>query len=199
MPPGADRATAHYRWAERYTKRGNVGKAVAHFGRARHLEFGAVIDEKLEQWDIMINKYEKFCVKHTPVYGGGTTCTTTCFSSPKNDPSTRAYYEMHTGQKTGTVELVLCIDKRLEDIYTMLRKYEKFDVEHKPLNGSTTGGCFSHITFDLDMLGETKRYNNFLNATSGTVMLAGFKRYVPPPEEDDSGNRGTKRHSDEIS
>ena len=156
-----------------------MGKAVAHFGRARHLEFGAVMDEKLEQWYIMINKYEKFCVKHTPVDGGS--CTTTCFSSPTNDPSTRAYYEMHTGQKTGTVELVLCIDKRLEDIYVMLRKYEEFDVDHKPLNGPATGGYFSHDKFNLDMLGETEKYNNFLNATSGTVMLARFKRYVPPP------------------
>jgi hypothetical protein len=188
MPPAgqrpADRATAHYRWAERYTKRGNAGKAVAHFGRARHLEFGAVIDEKLEQWDIMINKYEKFCVKHTPVDGGGTAGTTTCFSSPTSDPSTRAYYEMHTGQKTGTVELVLCIDKRLEDIYTMLRKYEKFDVEHKPLNGSTTRGCFSRDNCYRDRLGETTKYNNFLNATSGTVMLIGFQSYVPPPERE---------------
>ena len=33
-----DRAEAHYRWAGRYTERGNTGKAIAHFGRAREIE-----------------------------------------------------------------------------------------------------------------------------------------------------------------
>ncbi len=30
----AARATAHYRWAERYNEKGNSKKALAHFGRA---------------------------------------------------------------------------------------------------------------------------------------------------------------------
>ena len=33
-----DRAEAHYRWAGRYTKRGNTSKAIAHFGRAWEIE-----------------------------------------------------------------------------------------------------------------------------------------------------------------
>ena len=33
-----DRAEAHYRWAGRYTKRGNTSKAIAHFGRACEIE-----------------------------------------------------------------------------------------------------------------------------------------------------------------
>ena len=33
-----DRGLAHYKWAERYTKRGQIDKALAHFGRA--LDFG---------------------------------------------------------------------------------------------------------------------------------------------------------------
>jgi hypothetical protein len=36
-----DRGLAHYKWAERYTKRGQIDKALAHFGRA--LDFGGVV------------------------------------------------------------------------------------------------------------------------------------------------------------
>jgi hypothetical protein len=37
-PVAADRAEAHYRWAERYSNAGRTRKAAAHFGRA--LDFG---------------------------------------------------------------------------------------------------------------------------------------------------------------
>ena len=37
-PRAADRAAAHYKWAERYSRAGNTDKSMAHFGRA--LDFG---------------------------------------------------------------------------------------------------------------------------------------------------------------
>ena len=37
-PRAADRAAAHYRWAERYTRAGETQRGLAHFGRA--LDFG---------------------------------------------------------------------------------------------------------------------------------------------------------------
>ncbi len=195
MPPAgqqqADRATAHYRWAERYTKRGNVGKAAAHFGRARQLEFGAVIDEKLERWHVMMDKYASFTVEHIPGNGVGTTAATFSRSQSK-DNSARAYYETLTGAKTGTVNLVrhqankADIDERLEDIYVMLRKYKTFEVEHyDPLVGATAGKFFDHDEFISDMNGHTKIYNGFLNETSGTVKLTSFEPL--------------QAHSDEIS
>jgi hypothetical protein len=36
-----DRGLAHYRWAERYAKRGKLDKELAHFGRA--LDFGGKV------------------------------------------------------------------------------------------------------------------------------------------------------------
>ena len=37
-PRAADRAVAHYKWSERYSRAGNTDKSMAHFGRA--LDFG---------------------------------------------------------------------------------------------------------------------------------------------------------------
>ena len=46
-PSAADRAEAHYRWAERYTDAGYTRKAAAHFGRA--LDFGELDEEQHEK------------------------------------------------------------------------------------------------------------------------------------------------------
>lgn len=209
MPPAghrqADRATAHYRWAERYTKRGHVGKAVAHFGRALQLDFGAGVDEKLEPWDTMMKKYASFTVDHIPGNGGGISGSV-FYSSQRSDPKARETYETYRGLTTGTTRLVeyeansADIDERLGNIYDMLAKYEDFDVEHKPVSGPSTGGSFSRSRAMIDMTRQAKTYNGFLNATSGTVRLTSYTLRTPPVA--DSEHRPNQRpydHAGEIS
>jgi hypothetical protein len=57
------RARAHYRWAQRYAKKGErMDQAIAHFGRALdYTRFGAH-DIRLGSYDAMLEKYEHFDV-----------------------------------------------------------------------------------------------------------------------------------------
>ena len=56
-PSAADRAKAHYGWAERYSDAGYTRKAAAHFGRA--LDFGGVegVDHSVNNRTVLLTAY----------------------------------------------------------------------------------------------------------------------------------------------
>ena len=57
------RARAHYGWAKRYSKQGEVQSSIAHLSRSMHYTgFGA--DPDLKSWDEMFRKFTKFVVSH---------------------------------------------------------------------------------------------------------------------------------------